>query len=205
MSTPVNIDYKKSPKAISQNLSLIVSEYNSFKSNLGLASDHLKSMDKVWFGPERDGFVTTWNKNLDVSNTYLKNMCTASKNLNATFKLISTTLGFKVPDITVKLLSLQKFSSKNATTGKVNSSELLNILSSYKSEMKDAITNLKNLTEKTTQASIGIHDNANGRIGQDIKTFHDVVNHVYTQINQLNKNTIKFVDQSISNISKANS
>ena len=201
----LNIEYTKDPRAISTNLSHIVSEYNSFKTNMEKASNYMKSMDENWFGPERDGFVTTWNRNLDVSNKYLKNMHDASINLNTRFKYFTNLLGFHTTDINVKALTLSTFPSKNKSTGNVDSSKLLKTLSDYKTAMKDAIINLSNLKDQTTENSIGIIDKANGGFGQDIKDFHQIVTHVYEQISKLNKDTIGFVDTSISNLTRANS
>ena len=199
-----SLTFTKEPNVICNNLNEIVSHYNDFNKNMTLASACIEVMKKSWFGKECDQFITIWNKNIDVVNSYLDGICKDSSNLNLRFKEISRILGYSIPDIIPKSLALSKFPAGRANTGKLDTELLQKNLTEYNNDMLNAIKSLKSLISKVTPNSIGIIDNSNGGTGTDIKKFNKDVTLVNEQITSLHNNTEEFVSITINLLNTAN-
>lgn len=202
MATKPKLEYKKTPAQISSSLQNIVAEIHTFYKKIDTASTNIKTMDNSWFGPERDGFVKVWNKNVVIVNKYLEGLRKNSTQLENRINALAHSLGFKPTKIEAKKLSLPTFSAKGKQTGTIDNAVLTKLLSDYITSMKNAIASIKKLKTQTTQNYIGIISNSGG-FREDVRIYNSNVTIVLTQIEKLHKSTEKFVNDYMTTLSKA--
>lgn len=202
----VKLKFTKDPASIQKSLKTIISDYNSFHASMKTASKAIEGMKKNWFGPNCDSFMANWNSNIEVTNKNLIVICNCSEQLNTRFKNICSAFGFTVSKLNTEKLHLDEFPTGRKKIGDYDSSALQTNLNDYLNGMKNSLKVLKdNLINKNLKPeSIGVVDLKGGGLAKDLETFTKCINSIYKGIDDLLKNTKKYVEAELKAISSSN-